>query len=131
MLYTAAQHITIKMDQTFRNMALRTLCPDMKFHMDRENNVVPQPGDVMPADDVWNAEIVNAKNKWALQEIRNKRNILLTASDKYMIVDFPITSDQRAAWSAYRQALRVLPDNLANQQLEPFRIDQYFPTPPS
>ena len=46
----------------------------------------------------------------ALSALRAERDRLLTASDKYMIPDYPITDDLREQWLAYRQALRDLPE---------------------
>ena len=40
------------------------------------------------------------------QSARNQRNSLLTNTDKYMTVDYPITDAQREEIKAYRQALR-------------------------
>jgi hypothetical protein len=40
--------------------------------------------------------------------VRNFRNAELVATDKYLLEDFPITGEQRAAWTVYRQALRDL-----------------------
>jgi hypothetical protein len=39
-------------------------------------------------------------------ELRQQRNSLLDASDKYMVPDYPISDELRAEWKAYRQALR-------------------------
>lgn len=38
--------------------------------------------------------------------IRDKRNRLLDESDKYTIIDFPISDTKRQEWFAYRAALR-------------------------
>lgn len=39
-------------------------------------------------------------------EVRAVRNQYLTDTDKYMIVDYPITDEQREEYKAYRQYLR-------------------------
>jgi len=38
--------------------------------------------------------------------IRNQRNSLLSASDIYVIIDYPISDAKRQEWKDYRQALR-------------------------
>lgn len=57
--------------------------------------VVPEPEPV-PSD------------PWA--DLRAERDHLLAASDPRALPDFPQTEASRAAWLAYRQALRDLPD---------------------
>ena len=54
---------------------------------------------------------------------RSVRNKFLSESDWTQCADAPLTDDQRAAWRAYRQALRDLPEttNVADPQ---------FPQPP-
>lgn len=42
-------------------------------------------------------------------DIRSKRDGLLIASDWTQIADAPLTTEQKAAWATYRQALRDLP----------------------
>ena len=41
-----------------------------------------------------------------LNELRHKRNNLLFESDKYMIVDFPISAEDLEKMKVYRQELR-------------------------
>lgn len=45
-----------------------------------------------------------------LAAIRVQRDRLLSDSDKYMLPDYPITDEQRAAWETYRQTLRDFPE---------------------
>ncbi|MBS6474287.1 MAG: phage tail assembly chaperone [Acetobacter sp.] len=57
--------------------------------------------------------------------VRRKRDYLLSETDKYVSVpDFPITSEKRQAYIAYRQKLRDLP----TQKGFPFNI--VFPEKP-
>lgn len=42
--------------------------------------------------------------------LRSERDRRLTATDKYMLADFPISEEQRAAYAQYRAALRDLPE---------------------
>lgn len=42
-------------------------------------------------------------------DVREKRNELLDKTDYLVMSDYPISEEQRAAWAAYRQALRDLP----------------------
>lgn len=48
--------------------------------------------------------------------LREHRDGFLDQTDKYMVSDRPISSEQRTLWEAYRQALRDLPENT----LDPF-----------
>ena len=43
-----------------------------------------------------------------LEELREERNKLLTASDFSQLADVPFTDTQREEWVVYRQALRDL-----------------------
>ncbi|MCC2603023.1 tail fiber assembly protein [Sphingopyxis yananensis] len=42
--------------------------------------------------------------------MRHQRDSLLRNSDYLMMADYPLTSEQRAAWADYRQQLRDLPE---------------------
>lgn len=48
--------------------------------------------------------------KEILIALRRRRDALLTASDWTQVPDAPFPAEQRAAWAAYRQALRDLPE---------------------
>lgn len=61
--------------------------------------------------------------EWTI--LRNRRNLYLKACDYTQLADAPLTVQEKSDWTAYRQALRDLPQNTAN----PF--DATFPTPPS
>jgi len=52
----------------------------------------------------------NVSTEELLATLRAERNRLLTESDKYMLVDYPISEEQREAWKTYRQALRDMPE---------------------
>lgn len=43
-------------------------------------------------------------------DVRADRDARLAASDWTQLADVPLSSDQRAAWAAYRQALREVTD---------------------
>lgn len=47
--------------------------------------------------------------EYLAEEIRNKRDRLLSQSDKYMLPDYPISDDNRNLIRKYRQALRDIP----------------------
>jgi hypothetical protein len=50
-------------------------------------------------------------------EVRNERTALLSACDWTQLVDALLTTEQRTAWQAYRQALRDI-----TKQRDPFAI---------
>ena len=43
--------------------------------------------------------------------LRNQRNFLLKESDWTQFADSPLTTEKKAEWALYRQALRDLPSN--------------------
>lgn len=47
-------------------------------------------------------------------ELRSKRNVLLRACDWTQVPDAALTSEQKAKWTAYRTALRDLPESVAD-----------------
>lgn len=47
-------------------------------------------------------------NEFALELLRNERNIILKRSDKYLLSDYPQTEEKKQGWILYRQALRNL-----------------------
>lgn len=55
-------------------------------------------------------DISNSIDK-AMMDLRAQRNAILTDCDWTQLPDAPLTTEQRAAWATYRQALRDLPDN--------------------
>ncbi|MCP4564073.1 MAG: hypothetical protein GY873_30065 [Bosea sp.] len=58
------------------------------------------------------AEANRTDAAWAV--LRAERNLRLVASDWTQMPDAPLSEAQRAAWVAYRQALRDLPGGLAD-----------------
>ena len=55
-----------------------------------------------------NAEYINISNKISL---KNKRNLILNETDKYMISDYPITPEKLEIIKTYRQQLRDFTQN--------------------
>lgn len=55
--------------------------------------------------DVYDAEVL--KKEWA--DVRKKRDSLLRACDYAVMPDYPLTEAQKAEVTAYRQALRDIP----------------------
>jgi hypothetical protein len=43
--------------------------------------------------------------------LKNKRNLIISETDKYMLPDFPITAEQLELVKQYRQALRDFTNN--------------------
>lgn len=59
-----------------------------------------------------------------MQGIRQERNRLLSLCDWTQVTDAPLTTEQRAAWATYRQALRDVPEQFTKPE------DVVFPTAP-
>ena len=68
------------------------------------------------------AEIEQAEIAFAWVAFRNRRNQLLSACDWTQTADAPV---DRAAWAAYRQALRDLPANTDDPR------NPQWPSPPA
>ena len=61
-----------------------------------------------------------------LEEIRERRDSLLSASDWTQLPDSPLSSEKKEEWATYRQELRDLPGAYAHS---PFSA--VFPVPPT
>jgi hypothetical protein len=61
----------------------------------------------------------------AAELIRQTRNTLLAQTDIYTLPDYPISSEKRAEWLAYRQLLR----DITNQETFPNNVT--WPIPPT
>ena len=61
-----------------------------------------------------------------LQEnIRNIRNLYLKNTDKYMLIDFPITEEERQKYIQYRQYLRDYTNNIGWWKYEPKTFEEW------
>lgn len=58
-------------------------------------------------------------------EKREKRNALLTDSDKYMMPDFPISDEEREKYKAYRTYLRDLPTSDLFPNIDVLTFEQW------
>jgi hypothetical protein len=69
-------------------------------------------------------------------ELRDKRNRRLKASDWTQMPDSPLSTSKKAEWATYRQALRDIPSKWANDvnknTVNPFNGDvkNIWPTKP-
>jgi len=60
------------------------------------------------------------------EELRIKRDTMLSETDKYVTIDYPHpTPEAKQAWLDYRQALRDLPANTTDPE------NPVWPTPPN
>jgi len=77
-------------------------------------------GGYKEVDGVWQTDwvVVDA----TAQEVRSKRNRLLSASDWTQLLDSPV---DQSAWATYRQALRDIPEQVG------FPTNVTWPTEPS
>ena len=64
----------------------------------------------------YTIEIEDLGNSLVLAELRHRRDALLAQTDWTQVNDAPLSSEQKAAYATYRQALRDLPANNANAQ---------------
>jgi len=89
---------------------------------------------VQPYVDQWETEKARQKAEFEAEwnkpenveaRAREQRNVLLEETDYILMPDYPITAEQREAWTAYRQALRDLPEQ------EGWPVDIVWPEKPS
>lgn len=76
--------------------------------------------------DTWNYRVHSdpeiIPDEWVWERLRNRRNLLLRATDFRVVADAPWDT---AAWVTYRQQLRDLPSITINPR------EALFPTPPT
>lgn len=90
-----------------------TTTPDIIRQYPRANNIVFTTN--------INTDVVSA-NAW--KAVREQRKGLLAASDWTQVADSPLTTEKKAEWATYRQALRDVTD-----QPDPNAIA--WPSPPT
>ncbi len=73
-----------------------------------------------------NSYIIN--NQHFLKRARNIRNTLLSKTEKYFLIDYPIAHDQQMIIKAYRQELRYFINNNEIKILAGEKVE--FPEPP-
>jgi hypothetical protein len=62
-----------------------------------------------------------------MEQLRMRRNVLLSLSDWTQVADSPLTSAKKGEWATYRAALRALPNSVQAGQ-DPAAVA--FPTQP-
>ena len=68
-------------------------------------------------------------NEHFLKRARNIRNELLNRTDRYFLIDYPISYEQQMIIKAYRQELRDFINNNKEKILNGDKVD--FPSQPS
>tara|TARA_R100000152_G_C6715355_1_gene142223 strand:- start:79 stop:471 length:393 start_codon:yes stop_codon:yes gene_type:complete len=87
-----------------------------------------------PTKDEIQAEITRLDSIERFVLLRRKRDRLLTESDWTRLDDNGLSSDKKAEWATYRQALRDLPSTADPKLDEAYDLDQStvtWPTKPS
>ena len=90
----------------------------------RELNVGEEYDPIFPYNEVGGELVADPEPLWSA--MRAQRDLLLLSTDKYMIVDYPISEEDRDGWIVYRQSLRDLPEVTLNP--DPSFVE--WPEPP-
>ena len=87
--------------------------PDAFVHEDADAEAVVNPGDwrIDPDNNAVLDRIKRPKPERDWASLRTERNSLLASSDWTQSPDSPLTSEAKAEWAVYREALRDLPAN--------------------
>jgi len=64
--------------------------------------------------------LVQAKDDFDWQDVRNKRDAMLRDSDRVMLSDYPIHEVGRTEYENFRQELRDIPESFASADLVEF-----------
>ena len=95
--------------------AVKSLEPASEFLIENEDYSTIQwivSPKTIPTEAEVNTELIRLKAAFPLQELREKRNVLLASSDWTGLSDTALTNEKLAEWKLYRQHLRNLPDGL-------------------
>lgn len=79
---------------------------------DEEKDRIMETWTVEWLSDAELARIVTAK----FQNVRNQRNTKLFATDRFMLEDFPISTEEKSAWKEYRRQLRNMFEGLTDPE---------------
>ena len=94
---------------------------DLAVYCNENGLIIEDKGDYLEA--VNPPEPSNEEKK---AHIRSVRNQCLEQTDKYMIADYPITSNQKAKCKQYRAYLRDYPDSSEDWfEHEPMSFDEW------
>ena len=85
---------------------------DTFTHLLVEN--LASPDSVKPAKSEDGSVTLVPNPDWYWTALRTQRNARLAASDYTQLQDAHLSAEKKSAWADYRQALRDLPDELAN-----------------
>jgi hypothetical protein len=86
-----------------------------------KDEVVPKPSE----EEVM-AKVKELEEAEPMRILRIKRKKVLTDTDKYMTMDYPMTDEERDAMRTYRQELRDLPQKGITEIPEPPLIIKHF-----
>ena len=75
-----------------------------------------------PSEEEVMAKVKELQDAEPMRILRIKRKKILTDTDKYMTLDYPMTDDERTAMRIYRQVLRDLPQEGITDIPEPPEI---------
>ena len=86
--------------------------PISEFHFDNNSVAGVKEGVTLPTEKEIQAELAKLQAAYPLQELRERRTVLLAESDWTGLADTALTSEASAKWKLYRQRLRDLPSGL-------------------
>ena len=101
-----------------RNYTLaEPLCKHMELpsHLDADLVDCEMDGEEMVLVASASKEAAQLEKAW--HSLRQERDRRLEKTDKYLLVDFPISAENLAAMKAYRDALRDLPGEVSDPRL--------------
>jgi len=101
------------------------------FYLDESKNIVYTDNLPPISEATIIAKLIKEREDIPMNELRKLRNAKLQESDKYMILDYPISDEVKNEIKFYRASLRDLPELLKNQQLNVNNLFQNLPVQPN
>ena len=69
-------------------------------------------------------ELIKNRNRKNLNKLREFRNNILQSTDKYVLIDYPLSEENKKLYFDYRKELRDLPKKLEDQHIDLNNLNQ-------
>lgn len=107
----------MKLNKPYTN----TQYADLAVYCNKNGLIIEDKGDYLEA---VNPPEPSVEEKEA--RVRQVRNQYLEQTDKYMLVDYPITDDERELYKQYREYLRTYPECRDWYKANPKTYDEWY-----
>ena len=105
----------------YKNEMTNEKYADLAVYCNENGKVIEDKGDYLEA--VNPSEPSDEEKKWQVRAVRNQ---YLEQTDKFMLVDYPVTDDERELYRQYRTYLRTYPECQDWYKANPKTYDEWY-----